>query len=95
MYADGRWISPAAPHEGAKTVSFTVGPRLRLLGGMMPPAVALDLPLEVVPSPMVGHFFGAVAYWRGFLRMGLVGKRCEYWESTLNESFVVEIFHRE
>ena len=45
-------MSPAAPCEGAETVFVTIGQRLRLLEGMMPPVVVIDLPLEVVPSLM-------------------------------------------
>ena len=47
-------MSSAVPCEGAETVSSTIGLRLRPLGKTMPPVVATDLPLEVVPSPVVG-----------------------------------------
>ena len=59
-------MSPAAPCEGAETVSFTIGIRLRSLKKMMPPVVKIDLPLEVILSPIVSCFFGTVAHWTGF-----------------------------
>jgi len=31
-----------------------------------PPVVAMDLPLEVVSSLVVGCFLGTIARWRGF-----------------------------
>ena len=54
--------------------------------GMMFPIITTDLPLEVVPSPVVSCFFGAMASWRGFLRICLVGEKFECWDSALNES---------
>jgi len=54
-------MSLAAPCEGAEIVFVTIGQRLRLLEGMMPPVVVIDLPLEVVPSLVVGYFFGTMA----------------------------------
>jgi len=55
-------MSLTAPYEGAETVSFTMGLRLRPLGEMMPPAVAMGLPLEVVMLLVVRCFFGAMAF---------------------------------
>ena len=52
----------AAPCEGAETISSMVRLRLRLLEETMAPAVATDLPLKVIPSPVIGCFFGAMAY---------------------------------
>ena len=46
------------------------------------PTVAINLPLEVIPLPVVGCFFDA----RIFFRKGLVGEKFEYWDSVFNES---------
>jgi len=54
------------PCEGAKIVSSMMRLILRLLGGMMLPVVAMNLPLEVVPALVVGCFFGVIARWRVF-----------------------------
>jgi len=43
-YIDDGRISSTALCEGVETVSFMMGLSLRLLGGMMPPAMAVDLP---------------------------------------------------
>ena len=53
-------MSPIAPCEGAETVSSMMGLRLRLPRGMMPPAVAMNFPLDVVPSLVVDYFFGVI-----------------------------------
>ena len=79
-------MSPAVPCEGAEIVSSTIGLRLRLLRWMMAPAVAMDLPLKVVPSPLIDCFYKVRVRLRGYLRMNLVGKRLECWNSALNES---------
>jgi len=50
---------------------------------MMPLAVAIDLPLKVVPLLVVGYFLGAMAFG-GFLRNDLVWEKYEYWDSNLN-----------
>jgi len=42
------------------------GLRLRPLGETMPPAVAMGLPLEVIPSLVVGCFFGTMTFLRMF-----------------------------
>ena len=52
--------------KSQQIVSFTMGLSLRPLGETIPPAVAKNLPLEVVPSPVIDCFFGAMARWRGF-----------------------------
>jgi len=57
-YVDSEWASPTAPWEDAEIGSSTTGLRLRLLERMMPPVMAMDLPLEVVPLLVVGFFFG-------------------------------------
>ena len=49
------------------TISFTMG--LRPLGRIISPEVIMNLPLEVILSSVVDYFFGAMSYWRGFLRM--------------------------
>ena len=41
------------------------------------PDGAMDLPLEVVPLPMVGCFSGSCVFG-GFLRKRLVGEKSEY-----------------
>jgi len=51
--------------------------RLRPLGGIMSPAMVIDLPLEVVPSPVVGYFSGPWLVGEAFLRMSLVGEKTE------------------
>ena len=43
-------------------------------GGVMPPVVAIDLPLEVISLPIVGCSFGAIAFG-GFLRKDLIGEK--------------------
>jgi len=53
---DDGWMSLVAPCEGVEIVSFAMG--LKPLGEIMSPVVVADLPLEVVPSPMVGCFSG-------------------------------------
>jgi len=60
-------------------VSSVMELRLRMLRGMMPLLVVMDLPLEVVPLPVAGYFFRAMTHWRGFLKLGLLGERSEYW----------------
>ena len=54
--------------------------------GMMPLVVAMNLPLEVVPSPGARLPFRAMTRRRGFLRMGLVEERFKCRDSDLNES---------
>ena len=56
-----------------------------VFGEMMPPAAAINLSLEVVPLPVVGCFFRAMAFER-FLRKGLVREKHEYYNSALNRS---------
>ena len=73
------------PCEGAKTVSSTMGLRLRLCSGNDAPAVVMDLPLEVISLLVVGCFFGAMSFG-GFFRTSLVGEKSEYWNSNFNES---------
>ena len=53
-----------------------------------------DLPLEVVPSPVIGCFFRAMLIGEAGLRLDLIGERSERLNSNLNEKhqFVVEIF---
>ena len=59
-------MSPTALCEDAEIISFAMGVRLRLLRGEGDAlAMALDLPLEVVPSLVVGCFFRAMTRWRG------------------------------
>jgi len=79
-------MSLAAPREGEEKISSTMGLRLRPLRETRPAMVMIDLPLEVVPSPVVSCFFGAMAHWRGFLRRGLVGEKFEYRDSDINKS---------
>jgi len=55
----------AAPCIGAKTDSFT-WLKLRLFEGTMPPAGAIDLPLDVILSPVVDCFFEAMAVGEAF-----------------------------
>jgi len=49
-------VSPAAPREGAEIDSSAMGLRLTSLGETMPPAVAIDLALEIVPLPVICFF---------------------------------------
>ena len=58
-------MSSAASCEGTEVAPSAMGLRLRLLKGMMPNGDN-KLPLEVVPSPVIGCFLGAMARWRGF-----------------------------
>ena len=48
----------------------------------MSPAVATDLPLEVVTSLVVDCFFGTMTWWRGFLMMSVVGEKPKRWDSN-------------
>ena len=47
---------------------------LRPIGEIMSLVVTTDLPLEVVPLPMVGCFSGSWLIGLAFFRMGLVGR---------------------
>ena len=82
-------MSPVAPCEGAETVSSAMG--LSPLEGIMSPAVTTDLPLKVVPSPVIGCFSRLLffeATWlvgEAFLR-SLAGEKSERCDSNLNES---------
>ena len=79
-------MSPAAPCEGAESVSSTMGLRLRLLGEPMSLAVATNLLLDVVPSSVVSCFFEVMTCWRDFLKIDLIGEKSERWDPNLNES---------
>ena len=79
-------MPPATQCEGARTVSFTMGLRFRLLEETMPLAVATDFLLKDVPSSVVSCFFEVMICWRGFLKMNLVGEKTERWDSDLNQS---------
>ena len=68
-------MSLVFPYKSAETSSSTMG--LRLLRGMMSPTTVIDLPLEVVASSTFGYFLEAIAGWRGFLRIDLVGEKSE------------------
>jgi len=65
---------------------FHNGDELEVAQGSNALAVATDLSFEVVPSPAVGYFFGAMARWRGFLKMSLVGEKSELCYLDLNGS---------
>ena len=77
-------MSPVAFCKGVETVSSVM--ELRPLGRIMSPALAAHSPLEVVFSPVIGCFLGAMACWRGFLRRDLVEGKSEHLDSDLNDS---------
>ena len=56
---------------------FHDGAKVEVARGNDAPVVVMDLPLEVVLSPVVGCFFRAMTCWRSFLRMDLVGEKSE------------------
>ena len=61
--------------------------RLRLLRETMPPVVVMNLPLEVVPSLVVGWSAAFRAHGSledFFMRKSLVEEKSEYWDSDLN-----------
>jgi len=57
-----QWMGDSQPAVKMQRDSSMTGLRLRLLGEMMPPAVAMDLPSEVVSLPVVACFFKAMAF---------------------------------
>jgi len=66
---DGHLQLPLGKYGGRP---FTIQLRFRLLKGMMPLAVAIDLPSEVVTLPVFGCLFRDMAFLGGFFRKGLV-----------------------
>jgi len=64
-YVDDGWMSSAASAK-VRRPSFHDGVEVKAARENNAPAMATDLSLEVVSSPVVSCFFGVISFWRAF-----------------------------